>query len=258
MGRATNRKLTNLIEAAVYNIQQAVSRIEGAVKKIGDIKILIGTGGEHLMSVNGMMDDPDVIRLKDFFQRADSGGSGSRVDEGTGNDLLSTNGSFIDSKLESNYVNYLARKAKAGKPPKDRLEWKAARDYWLNDSPMARGNKFNKTVRKRRIYNYHEIHLENGKRLDSYDPIAKEIISRKAIDLDMIDEKTYRTYLKEMDQKYSVGTKIRSNRRPELDGRKLEGELILEIPASNKNLPNIERYKQIAKEYEIKLRFMEE
>ncbi|MBA4538331.1 hypothetical protein H1Z61_14605 [Bacillus aquiflavi] len=124
---------------------------------------------------------------------------------------------------------------------------------------MARGNKFNKTVRKRRIYNYHEIHLENGKRLDSYDhPIAKEIISRKATDLDMIDEKTYRAYLKEMNQKYSAGTKIHSNRYPELNGKLLERKLILEIPAINKNITDIERYKQIAKEYEVELRFMEE
>ena len=37
--------------------------------------------------------------------------------EGTGKDLLSPNGKFIDSKLESDYQKYLARKAKEGKPP---------------------------------------------------------------------------------------------------------------------------------------------
>lgn len=105
---------------------------------------------------------------------------------------------------------------------------------------------------------YHEIHLENGKRLDSYDPFAKEIISRKATDLDMIDEKTYREYLKEMNKKYSVGTKVLSNAYPELEGKSLEGKLILEIPATNKNISDIERYKQIAKDYGIELRFMEE
>ncbi|MFT9818122.1 hypothetical protein [Lysinibacillus sp. NPDC056185] len=178
--------------------------------------------------------------------------------KGTGEALLSSNGRFIDSNLESNYANYLARKAKEGKTPRDRLEWKEERDYWLNDSPMARGNKFNKTVRNRDIYDYHEIHLENGKRLDSYDPFSKEIISRKATDLDMIDEKTYREYLKEMNSKYSAGTKIRSNAYPELDGKPLEGKQILEIPATNKNISNIEKYKEIAKEYGIELRFTEE
>ncbi|PAF36822.1 hypothetical protein CHH58_08165 [Terribacillus saccharophilus] len=178
--------------------------------------------------------------------------------KGTNSDLLTSSGRFIDQSLESNYAIYLARKAKEGKPPRDRLEWKEARDYWLNDSPMARGNKFNKTVRSRDIYDYHEIHLENGKRLDSYDPFAEEIISRKATDLDTIDEKTYREYLKEMNTKYSAGTKIRSNAYPDLDGRQLEGKLILEIPATNKNIVDIERYEQIAKEYGIELRYMEE
>ncbi|MGI2718485.1 hypothetical protein ACRS6M_21385, partial [Bacillus cytotoxicus] len=193
---------------------------------------------------------------EDAYQLA-KGNGGSGV-KGTGKNLLASNGRFIDSNLESDYGKYLARKAKEGKTTRDRIEWKEARDYWLNDSPMARGNKFNKTVRNRDIYDYHEIHLENGKRLDSYDPFAKEIISRKATDLDMIDEKTYREYLKEMNKKYSAGTKIRSNAYPELDGKPLEGKQILEIPATNKNITDIEKYKEIAKEYRIELRFMGE
>ncbi|MGG3891373.1 hypothetical protein [Metabacillus fastidiosus] len=30
-----------------------------------------------------LVDDPDVISLKDFFQRTDSGGSGLRIDDGS-------------------------------------------------------------------------------------------------------------------------------------------------------------------------------
>ncbi|WP_427182387.1 hypothetical protein [Paenibacillus sp. TC-CSREp1] len=41
----------------------------------------------------------------------------SKGTEGTGKDLLSPNGKFIDSKLESDYQKYLARKAKEGKRP---------------------------------------------------------------------------------------------------------------------------------------------
>ena len=69
------------------------------------------------------------------------------------------------------------------------------------------------------------IYLENGKRLDSYDPDAREIISRKATDLDKITEETYRGYLSEFSQKYSEGTKIRSNAYPELDGQELKGSI---------------------------------
>lgn len=49
-----------------------------------------------------------------------------------------------------------------------------------------------------------------------------------------------------------------SNAYPELDGKPLEGKLVLEIPATNRNLADIEKYKQIAKEYGVVLRFMEE
>lgn len=44
----------------------------------------------------------------------------------------------------------------------------------------------------------------------------------------------------------------------ELDGKVLEGQYILEIPASNATLPNIEHYKEIAAEYDVILRFTEE
>ena len=130
--------------------------------------------------------------------------------------------------------------------------------YWTKESPVARGNEFNRTVREADIYDYHEIYLENGKRLDSYDPDVGEIISRKATDLDKISEETYRKYLSEFSTKYSKGTKIRSNAYPELDGTTLQGQYILEIPASNADLSNIEYYKEIASEYDVILRFTEE
>ena len=45
---------------------------------------------------------------------------------------------------------------------------------------------------------------------------------------------------------------------PPIDGQELKGKYILEIPASNKNLSNIEHYKKIAEEYGVTLRFREE
>ena len=172
--------------------------------------------------------------------------------------LLNDMGKFSDDALENNFQKYVNRKIMKGQIPKDRLEWKQASDYWTKESPVARGNNFNKTVREADIYDYHEIYLENGKRLDSYAPDVEEIISRKATDLDKITEETYRGYLSEFSQKYSEGTKIRSNAYPELDGQELKGQYILEIPASNANISNIDYYKQIAAEYDVVLRFMEE
>lgn len=58
--------------------------------------------------------------------------------------MLSPNGKFKDAELETDYEKYVKRKKKERKKPRDRTEWKEARDYWLNDSPMARGNSFNK------------------------------------------------------------------------------------------------------------------
>ena len=130
---------------------------------------------------------------------------------------------------------YIKRKISKGQTPKDRLEWKQASEYWTKESPVARGNNFNKTVRE-----------------------AGEIISRKATDLDKISEETYRRYLSEFSSKYSEGTKIRSNAYPELDGQELRGQYILEIPASNANLSNIDYYEKIASEYDVILRFTEE
>ncbi|MCR5342265.1 MAG: hypothetical protein K6E70_02730 [Butyrivibrio sp.] len=173
--------------------------------------------------------------------------------------LLDENGKFKDPKLEADYQKYVTRKNKEGKTPKDRLAWKEASDYWKNDSPMARGNRFNDKVNKKdKKYPFYEVHLENGKRLDGYDPVAGEIVSRKATDLDKISEQTFRQYLSEFDKKYKRGTVIRSNAWPEIDGQKLEGKYILEIPASNENLSNIDYYKKIAAEYGVTLRFTEE
>ncbi|MED1113072.1 T7SS effector LXG polymorphic toxin [Bacillus paramycoides] len=199
---------------------------------------------------------------KDTLQKIQSSSSGSvsgvKGSSETAKNLLK-DGKFVESDLELKYAEYCARKAKDGKVPKDRLNWKEASDYWTKDSPMARGNRFNKTAEKNRWYPNNEVHLSNGKRLDSYDPIKGEIVSRKATDLADIDIKTFEKHLKEMKDKYTVGTKIRSNKYRRIDGKSLEGKQILEIPASNKNFERIEEYIKLAKEkYDINIRFREE
>ena len=151
------------------------------------------------------------------------------------------------------------RKNKEGKIPRDRLNWKEARDYWLNDSPMARGNAFNKKAVREGWYDYDEIYLSNGKRLDSYDEISGEIISRKATDLENIDISTFESYLKELKNKYAEGTIIRSNKYPEIDGKPLKGKQILEIPEINKNFSEIEQDVELAQnKYNIEIRFRSE
>ena len=200
-----------------------------------------------------------VAIVKELPEIADKLGDAIKKVKKAGNFIK--NGKFIDELLEADYQKYLTRKSKQGKAPKDRLEWKESRDYWLNDSPMARGNEFNKKAEK--IYDFNEIHLENGKRLDSYIPPTMDkkgmIISRKATDLESIELSTFESYLKEMKNKYSAGIKIRSDKyKNQLDGKKLEGDLYLEIPESNKSFNQIENYKEIAKKYNIEIIFLKE
>lgn len=86
-----------------------------------------------------------------------------------------------------------------------------------------------------------------------------EIISRKATDLNNIEFSTFENYLKEMRQKYPVGTQIRSNKYPDIDGQFLLGKQILEIPAKNQSLPNIQTFINFAKNnYDITIRFRPE
>ena len=176
---------------------------------------------------------------------------------------LGENGKFIDGATESEYASYLTRKAKEGKPPRDRSDWKEAKEYWLNDSPLARGNAFNETARIEGWYPFDEVTLANGKRVDSYrlpeGGNPGEIISRKATDLDDIQLSTFDAYLSEMKIKYAPGTPINAPKYGNLlKGKVLEGDLILELPDTNLRLINIQEYIDLAKNKGIKLRFKPE
>lgn len=164
---------------------------------------------------------------------------------------------FNDPQIEADYQKYAAKKEARNQKPRERLNWKEVRDYFLIHSPIARGNAFNKKARTEKWYEVHELVLVNDYRLDSYVP-DKEIISRKATSFEDITEETFRRYLEEMREKYAPGTVIKSNTFPELKGKKLKGKLFLEIPESNLCFAEIERYRTIAAEYKIELRFKPE
>lgn len=185
-------------------------------------------------------------------------------------ELIGDSGRFIDDALEADYQKYLKRKNREGGTPRDRLDWKQESDYWKYDSPTARGNNYNTKARKESPTIYHEIHLANGKRLDSYDPENGLIISRKATHLNDINQSTFETYLREMTIKYAPGTKIRSDKYKDIvevgdyklapiDGETLKGTLCLEIPSSNKQFEKIDEYIEIARsEYNITIIFRDE
>ena len=145
-----------------------------------------------------------------------------------------SNGEFVDAELEQKYQEYRARKKKAKEHPRGRIDWKERSDWWKEHSPVARGNKFNASVRARRLYPYNEVNLVDGLRLDSYvhDGHA-ERISRKATDFLAISDAEFTAYVKEIDLKYPKGKKIRSNTMPDIDGQRLRGDPVLEVPAEN-------------------------
>ena len=173
-------------------------------------------------------------------------------------DLLTESGrKFKDPALEERYQEYKHRKELQGETPRDRLGWKQASDWWVNESPMARGNDFNAKARAERWYKVHELNLEDGTRLDSYVQ-DKEIISRKATDLSDIDVSTFESYLDELKEKYPEGKIIRSNQYPKLDGKPLKGQHVLEIPDSNRSFKDINKYIEMAKKRGIEIRFRPE
>ena len=116
-----------------------------------------------------------------------------------------------------------------------------------------RGNRFNKLREK--FFDANEVYIDTGKtikngkgievkkyfRLDSYNTKRnpKGIFSRKDTQLSDITEQTAKKYLKELKDKYPAGAiiaDVKSSRKydPPLNGKKLEGQLYLEVPVQNK------------------------
>lgn len=141
-------------------------------------------------------------------------------------------------------------------------------DFWKNARKfIIRGNKFNDAVRDLfpPKYKFHEVVIEhptlkyldgpdigNPKRfrLDSYTH-KKYIVSRKATDFDQIKPETFRGYLDELLNKYPPGAKIVSTRK-EIRHKTLTGELIMEVPLSNKTSIRLKEFEKIMQEKKYK------
>lgn len=125
---------------------------------------------------------------------------------------------------------------------------------------FKRGNDFN--AKGRLEYEYNEINLSDGKRLDSYIP-GEEIVSRKATTLSQIQTSTFEGYLKELTTKYQKGKTIRSNKYQDapgaIDGQQLSGDYYLEIPTSNKSFFESSQILQdLARQYDVKIKYLDE
>ncbi|MGW4867181.1 RNase A-like domain-containing protein [Streptomyces chartreusis] len=109
---------------------------------------------------------------------------------------------------------------------------------WLRDK-WNKGREFNQDNWPR--YPANEVYLENGKYLDSYRP-GKEIVSRKQTQISKIKPESFKDYLREIQQKYKVGTKIPDTPKaraeyPQLIGKPLKGKYYLEVPVQSAPVP---------------------
>jgi hypothetical protein len=109
---------------------------------------------------------------------------------------------------------------------------------WLEDIEL--GNNYNKAHVF--DYPYRELYIEKTKggyyRLDSYNEISGEIVSRKYTQLGLISEKTAIGYINELANKYPVGAKIAKVRSSgTIAGSELRGDLILEVPLQLHQIP---------------------
>ena len=110
---------------------------------------------------------------------------------------------------------------------------------WLRR--IEEGNQFNRE--REAFYPHNEVYIEkpdgNGYyRLDSYNPDLGEIVSRKHTQLSEIQEGTAIRYLDELESKYPPGARIAEvPSSGDLGGEVLSGDLILEVPVQNSEIP---------------------
>jgi hypothetical protein len=115
----------------------------------------------------------------------------------------------------------------------------SSKPQWLRD--VEQGNNFNRA----RVfdYPYREVYIDKPGgggyyRVDAYDPIKGEIISRKATQFSEITEETGVSYIKELARKYPPGARIADvpSSGP-LAGKRLRGQMILEVPQQRGSIP---------------------
>jgi hypothetical protein len=177
------------------------------------------------------------------------------------NELFNNDGTFKDAQTQAEYERYLKRKG--SRTVRGPAAWKEASDWWRTKSPTARGNQFNRKAVDGGRYPYHEVRLANGKQVDSYNPRkgGGEIISRKAVDLNLVQRSTFESYLDEFLIKYPPGTKITSKKyTPRQVGKVLKGKMILEVPdtPANREAVKYRGFEELAASKNIEIRFASE
>ena len=141
----------------------------------------------------------------------------------------------------SGYAGYKSRpvtieEPQAPLPPKSGGN---SKPQWLKDQ-FGEGDAFN---RERAFdYPHREVYVERKgggyNRVDAYDPIKGEIVSRKLTQFSEVTEGTGVRYVQELANKYKPGAKIANvpSSGP-LAGSRLRGQMILEVPGQQGVIP---------------------
>jgi hypothetical protein len=214
-----------------------------------------------------------VAKIKDGAELIDDLGSEvvEKLDDVT-DEAISTLSSSVDDVVGKNIDQALKNTNVDGIPVDaatieksvsdiaDAVIQKGRKPTWTELKALwKRGNDFNTKARQSLWYQFNEVWLEHpikiypighknaGKpmrfRLDSYD--NGKIVSRKATTLSEIQQGTFENYLRELVDKYPVGSKIAN---PNI-GVTLNGNYFLEIPDINLNFPKLADYKNIASNF---------
>jgi hypothetical protein len=110
---------------------------------------------------------------------------------------------------------------------------------WLQN--VLNGANFNRSQAP--VYPYNELYVQDPSggypnRLDSYNPFAGEIVSRKLTQFSAIQPQTGINYVNEVAAKYAPGTVIADvPTSGNLAGKRLSGQMILEVPPQNAPIP---------------------
>ncbi|MGB0522554.1 MAG: hypothetical protein ACPGJS_06325 [Flammeovirgaceae bacterium] len=175
-------------------------------------------------------------------------------------------GQFADADLEVGYQKYIDKQKIFNQTLKDRVAWQ---DY------VARNIAFDKQVALSGKYEFKNVLLSNGKRIDALEVKGKKIsatIHREAINFEEFsnNHKGFRKMLERINSEFPnrstkvlndptiarTKTTIQSNNI--LEGKRLRGTRYLEVPKSNESSILRQEFEQIAKASGFKIRYAEE
>ncbi|GKU78138.1 hypothetical protein L3i20_v225350 [Paenibacillus sp. L3-i20] len=184
--------------------------------------------------------------------------------------LFGNDGKFLSSLREKDYQSFVAKMKARGKKVVDRAAWFTILNHWLFDNWTNWGTLFNNKAKENDWYPFNDIRLSNGNTVSSYNDFSREIVIRRAVDMEAISTNDftsliYKQKLVHMYGPKSVVTssskdvigkwKYDSTQPPSITNRILDGRLVIEIPSSNSNFANRKDYEEIATKNNITIKY---